>query len=62
MVVIAGRPQQAMHAGGDDCEPPSGAFSTSPYLCFYTVVPGRVHVVICPDTYQLYQRLSLSYP
>ena len=25
MIVIAGRPQQVMHAGGDDHQPPCGA-------------------------------------
>jgi len=26
VVVIAGNPQQAVHAGGDDCQPPCGVF------------------------------------
>jgi len=26
VIVIAGRPQQAMNAGGDDRQPPCGAF------------------------------------
>jgi len=26
VIVIAGRPQEAMHAGGDDRQPPCGAF------------------------------------
>ena len=30
MIVIAGRPQQAMHAGGDDRQPPCGTFLLPP--------------------------------
>jgi len=26
VIVIAGRPQEAVHAGGDDCQPPAGIF------------------------------------
>ena len=37
MIVIAGRPQQAVHAGGDDRQPPCGAFLFSffHYSCFF---------------------------
>ena len=49
MIVIAGRPQQHMHAGGDDRQPPCGAFLLLCALVFVLSVQtaGRVVTFEC---------------
>jgi len=41
VIVIAGRPQQAVHAGGDDRQPPCGAVLFT--LCAESVRAGCCH-------------------